>query len=109
MLSGLWTLPTVETPPPARAQGLISNDIIEFIQDLEYDTVDSETIFYTFSEVVKNRKMFVGGYMIIAANDLRTIVAKLKWENEFDGGPWASERENEYEKLLELADLIENC
>jgi hypothetical protein len=104
-----WTFPTVETPPPARVQGVISNDVIEFIQDFEYESASEETIFYTFSEVVKNRKMFVGGYMIIAAKNLRDIVAKLKWENEYNDGPYVQERERSYETLLELADLIENC
>ncbi len=102
-----WTFPTVETPPPASSMGLSANDICESIMDFDHSNVDNETIFYTFSEVVKNRKLFIGGFLVIAAAKLRDIIEEIKWENAYYDGPHVPYYEKEWEALTELGDMLE--
>ena len=105
-----WTFPQVETPPPARANGTTANDMCAFIMDFVHNEeyTSNETIFYTFAEVVKNRKLFVGGFLVLAAAKLRTIIEEIEWENQYYDGPHVPYYEKEWQALKDLATLIEN-
>jgi len=104
-----WTFPEVETPPPASDQGITANDMCEFIMDFDHKDgyVSNETIFYTFAEVVKNRKLFVGGFLILAAVKLRDIIKDIEWENEYYDGPHVQYYEKEWKALKDLAYILE--
>ena len=105
-----WTFPEVEEIPPARGGLFTANDFCQLIMDFDHieDYVSNETIFYTFAEVVKNRNLFVGGFLVLAAAKLRIIIEEIKEENEYYDGPHVPYYEKEWQALKDLATLIEN-
>jgi len=103
-----WPLPSVEARPPARDQGMTANDVKEFISSFDWYLADNETIYYTFSEVVRNRKMFTEVYLSITANKLRDIVQRLRIETHNIPRPRVNQLDQQYFMLLKLADHIEH-
>ena len=104
-----WEMPVVHEIPPAKASGTTSNDLCDLVMSFDHQDgyCDTQDVFYTFAEVVKNRNLFIGQFLYFAAEYLRIIIGKLLYINEYNGGPHVVYFEKEIEKLKELTVLIE--
>jgi len=104
-----WQMPIVHKQPPAQEFGTTSNDLCDFVMSFDHKDgeCNTEDVFYTFSEVVKNRNLFIGPFLYFAAEYLRCIIGKILYMNEYNDGPHVVYFEKEIEKLKELVVLIE--